>query len=114
MNNSSSEPVSVIDQLDPSYGVVNFYITGENHREDLFRPVVVADSTIHTSSLDPDKSIRQFVKIFYGGEGWTFRSGGKYPIRSTYKGIMSHSEEISSNIAEIEVLSPRNKQERAD
>jgi hypothetical protein len=27
---------------------------------------------------------------------------------------MSHSEEISSNIAEIEVLSPRNKQERAD
>lgn len=71
-------------------------------------------STIHTSSLDPDKSIRQFVKIFYGGEGWTFRSGGKYQIRSTYKGIMSHSEEISSNIAEIEVLSPRNEQERAD
>ena len=113
MNNSSSEPVSVIGQLDPSYGVVNFYITGENRREDLSRPIVVADSTIHTSSLDPDKSIRQF-KIFYGGEGWTFRSGGKYPIRSTYKGIMSHSEEISSNIAEIEVLSPRNKQERAD
>lgn len=78
MNNSSSEPVSVIDQLDPSYGVVNFYITGENHREDLFRPVVVADSTIHTSSLDPDKSIRQFVDFLWR-RGMDFQIWWKIP-----------------------------------
>lgn len=111
--NSGNESVSVIDQIDPKYGHIDFYIKRESQEEILFRPYTVVDSIIHTSILEPGKSITEGSKIFYGGNGWTFESAGKYHIRSLYKGIIENlAESIDSNVIEINVLPPKNEQEK--
>ena len=60
--NSSSEPVSIIDQIDPKYGYMNFYVKRDNEEELLFVPYTVADSIIHTSILEPGKSITEAIR----------------------------------------------------
>jgi hypothetical protein len=110
--NSGSEPLSIIDQIDPKYEYLNFYTKRENEEEVLFVPYTIADSIIHTSILESGKSITEAVKIFYGGNGWTFESAGKYQIRSSLRGnIENQAEKIDSNIIEIDVLPPKDGQE---
>jgi hypothetical protein len=111
--NSGSGPVSIVDQLHPKNDYINFYVKKENNDEILFVPFVIADSSLHTLILEPGKSITENIKIFYGGNGWTFASPAKYQIRSVYKGIIENlSEKIDSNVIEINVLPPKNEQEK--
>ena len=111
--NSSSEPVSIIDQIDPKYGYMNFYVKRDNEEELLFVPYTVADSIIHTSILEPGKSITEAIKIFYGGNGWTFESAGKYQVRALYKwNIESPTENIDSDVIALNIISPKNEQEK--
>jgi hypothetical protein len=112
VKNSGSETISAIDQLDPQYDVVKFYIKNANG-EKLFRPFVVADSIPHMVSLDPGKSVRGTAKVFYGAEGWSLKSPGTYKITATYKGLVSKPDKIfTSNIAEIKIRAPENDQEK--
>jgi hypothetical protein len=111
--NSGSEPISIIAQIDPKYDYLNFYIKKEISKEILFVPYVVADSIIQTSILEPGKSITKDIKIFYGGNGWTFESAGKYQIRCVYKGTTENlGESIGSNVVEINVLPTKSEQEK--
>jgi hypothetical protein len=112
IKNSGTEPVSVIDQLDPKFGIVKFYIKSENDRESVFRPFTVVDSIRHTVLLEPGKSISHAAKIFYGGDGWTFKSAGKYQLRSSYEGMAENHKVIESNIVEINIIPPRNEDEK--
>ena len=111
--NSAPAPVSIVDRLDPRYEYMNFYTRKENEDEILFVPFVIADSNLHTLILEPGKSITESIKIFYGGNGWTFDTAGKYQIRSVYKGITGNiAEKIDSDVIEINVLPPKNEQEK--
>jgi hypothetical protein len=111
--NSGSEPVSIIDQINPKYGYLNFYIKRENEEEILFVPYTVADSLLHTSILEPGESIMADTKIFYGGNGWTFESAGTYQIRSLYKATIENIvDNIASNVITINVIPPKNEQEK--
>lgn len=113
ITNSGSEPISIVNQLQPKYDYINFYIKREKEEENLFVPYTVADSVIRTTIVEPGNSISQDIKIFYGGNGWTFKLAGKYRVRATYKGnIEITSEKIESNVIEIKVLSPKNEQEK--
>jgi hypothetical protein len=110
---SGNESVSVVDQIDPAYGYVNFYIKKENEEEILFVPYSAADSTSHTSVLQPGRSITEATKIFYGGNGWTFETAGKYQVRSSYKGTIGNIvDKIDSNVLTINVLAPKNEEEK--
>jgi hypothetical protein len=111
INNSGTEPLSVTDQLDPKFGIVKFYIKSEN-QESIFRPFAVVDSIRHTVLIKPGESISHSAKIFYGGNGWTFKSPGKYQIRASYEGIVEHLSVVDSNAIEIAVASPRNQEEK--
>ena len=96
--NSGTEAVTIVDQIDPKYEHVNFYIKKEN-KEVLFIPYSVVDSDLHTSILEPAKSITEAIKIFYGGNGWTFEFAGKYQIRSSYNGTIGKVvDKIDSNV----------------
>jgi hypothetical protein len=112
IHNSGTEPLSVIDQLDPTFGIVRFYIKNENNQESNFRPFTVVDSVRHTVSLEPGKSISHAAKIFYGGNGWTFKSAGRYQLRSSYEGMAENHKVIDSNIVEINIVPPRNEDEK--
>ena len=101
--------------MDPKYEYLNFYTKKENEEEILFVPYTIADSIIHTSVLESERSISDSIKIFYGGNGWTFVSAGKYQIRTSYGGnIENPVEKIDSNVIEINVLPPKNEQEQAN
>jgi hypothetical protein len=112
LSNSGTQSVPVIDQLDPKLGIVKFYIKSGSE-ETIFRPYVVADSMPRTSLLNPGTLVSGDAKIFYGGKGWTFKSVGKYQIRATYNGLVSNpKEELNSNVVEVNIRSPENKQEK--
>jgi len=111
--NSGSASVSIVDRLDPRDGYINFYTKKENEDEILFVPFAITDPTLHTLILEPGKSITKTIKIFYGGNGWTFDTVGNYQIRCVYKGITENpAEKIDSNGVEINVFAPRDDQER--
>jgi hypothetical protein len=112
LTNSGTEPFSVIDQLDPLYGNVEFYIKKENLKQFIFVPYVVADSAIHKVILFPNQSIDEEIKIFFGGNGWTFDSPGEYQIQCSYRGLVDNPDKaIESNIAKISVKQPDDEQE---
>ena len=116
IHNSGTEALSVIDQLDPKFEIVKFYIKNEKSQESNFRPVVVADSIEHRILLEPGKSVKPHAsKIFYGRNGWTFGAAGRYELRASYKGIadnpQNEPEIFDSNIVVIDIASPRSHDE---
>jgi|SRR5215216_67462 len=112
LSNSGSQPIPVIDQLDPKLGIVKFYIKS-GIEETFFRPYVVADSMPRKYILKPGESVSGAAKIFYGSKGWSFKSSGKYQIRATYNGLVDHpDEELASNVFEVNIRAPRNEQEK--
>jgi hypothetical protein len=59
--NSGTEAVTVVDQIDPKYEHVNFYIKKENEEEVFFIPYSVVESAIHSSMLEPGSSISEAI-----------------------------------------------------
>jgi len=109
--NKGNEPIEVIDQLDPSFGVVKIHIKSD--KEVLFRPYIIADAVSHTTILKAGEKVSGTAKIFFGGEGWTFKKPGNYTVKATYKGIISIPKmEIKSNIVDVHIRGPSGKDER--
>jgi len=111
VSNIGTQSRSLSNQLDPEYEIVKFFIKNGD-KENLFRPSVVLDSLFRTSLIKPGDSMNAAAKIFYGGKGWTFNSTGKYQIRATYHGLVDISNEVQSNIAEVNIRSPMNVEEK--
>jgi hypothetical protein len=110
--NVGSEPVSIIDDLDPESGNVNFYIN--NGTEDIFFvPFIVNDSIATVRLLNSYESIKGSAKLFYSGDqGWVFKPAGYYQIKATYQGIIGiPSKEIKSNEINLTIKPPKNEQE---
>jgi hypothetical protein len=61
--------------------------------------------------LDPGKSIHGNAKIFYGSNGYTFPDPGVYKIKAVYHGLVYPSKVIESNIIEVKIRAPKNKEE---
>ena len=53
--NKGNEPIEVIDQLDPSFGVVKIHIKSD--KEVLFRPYIIADAVAHTTILKAGEKV---------------------------------------------------------
>ena len=109
--NTGSKPIEVIDQLDPSFGVVKIYVKSD--KEVLFRPYIIADAVAHTTLLNPGEKVSGTAKIFFGGKGWTFKKPGIYILKATYDGIPSApKEEIESNSVKVAIRKPLDRAER--
>jgi hypothetical protein len=83
ITNRGLQSVPVIDQLDPQFDVVKFYVL-HSHKEVQFVPYTIADIIPHLTKLDSNRSIRGYAKIFYGSGGYTFPTPGSYQVRATY------------------------------
>jgi hypothetical protein len=111
IRNSGTQATSVIDQLDPKFGIVKFYIKKEQE-ETVFKPYVVVDSMPRPVLLNPDKSISGTATLVYGSHGLVFNSVGQYKIKATYNGLVDKpNEEIQSNVVEVNIRAPQNEQE---
>jgi hypothetical protein len=113
LTNQGSRPVSIIDQLDPRYDVVKFYIKkDEQEKEELFVPYSYIEFIPQEKTLNPGESMHARAKIFYGSKGYSFPEPGTYKVRATYHGI-THGlgEIINSNTIDVNIRSPRDKDE---
>jgi hypothetical protein len=111
LTNNGSKPVSLIDRLDPEYSVVKFYIKSGDE-EFRFFPYTHIDFLAEERKLNPSESIYGHAKIFYGAKGYSFPKVGTYKVRATYEGLFGGlGKQIDSNIIDVKVRPPRNKEE---
>jgi hypothetical protein len=114
LKNTSSEEISVSDQLDPQYEIVKFYIRNDDKDEEIeYKPYVTLDYLLNIKKLKPNKSIKGEAKIFYGASGYSFREPGVYHVRATYNGIFKKPNEIiDSNKIEVKIKEPLTQEEK--
>jgi hypothetical protein len=107
LSNNGSEPISLIDSLDPQYSTVKFYVNGVR-----FLPYAYIDFVPKMRVLNPGESIVGRAKIFYGSEGYTFPEPGTYKVRATYQGLTyGLGKVIDSNIIDVIIRPPKDKEE---
>jgi hypothetical protein len=108
--NNSEQSISVTNLFDPKYDFVKFVIE-HNKNVIQFTPYSMVDVMPKTMKLEPGKSIHGHAKIFYGSNGYTFPNPGTYKVKAIYYGLVYPSEVIESNIAEVKITTPKNKEE---
>ena len=112
LTNDGSEPLAIIDKLDPEYNVVKFYVKKKD-KEVRFMPYSLLEFVSKEKILNPGESVFGRAKIFYGSNGYTFPRPGKYEVRATFFGV-GHGlgKAIDSNNTDVNVRPPKNKEER--
>jgi hypothetical protein len=108
--NNTDQTISLINSFDPKYDFVKFVIE-QNENVTQFIPYSMVDAVPKTMKLDPGKSIHGNAKIFYGSIGYTFPDPGVYKIKAVYHGLVYPSKVIESNIIEVKIRAPKNKEE---
>jgi hypothetical protein len=108
--NNTDQTISLINSFDPKYDFVKFVIE-QNENVTQFIPYSMVDAVPKTMKLDPGKSIHGNAKIFYGSNGYTFPDPGVYKIKAVYHGLVYPSKVIESNIIEVKIRAPKNKEE---
>ena len=109
LRNAGNEPVSIPAELEPDYEVIRFFIkraddTGSTPGR-LFRPWAVIEDG-GSRQLAPNDEIVVPSRIFYGAEGWTFRSEGTYTVTARFSNA-------TSNALTIVVAHPADDAQRA-
>jgi len=97
LKNAGSGPVQVMPRLEPDYQFVEYFVKGPDGAESVFLPWAYKDYVGAQTTLQPGDSISGVAKIFYGGNGWTFKVPGTYRLRAVYENSAS-SQEISINV----------------
>jgi len=108
--NNTDQTISLINSFDPKYDFVKFVIE-QNENVTQFIPYSMVDAVPKTMKLDPGKSIHGNAKIFYGSNGYTFPDPGVFKIKAVYHGLVYPSKVIESNIIEVKIRAPKNKEE---
>jgi hypothetical protein len=111
LTNNGSNPVSIIDEFDPQFHVVKFYIKADD-KEVEFLPKSLIDFTPEPKVLNPRESTSGRAKIFYGAHGYSFSDPGTYKVRAEYNGLLDYyGKTISSNTIDVIIQSPKNNEE---
>jgi hypothetical protein len=108
--NNTERSITVTNLFDPKYDFVKFVVEN-NGNSTQFIPYSVADVMPKPEKLDSGKSIQGNAKVFYGSKGYTFPNPGTYKIKAVYYGLVFPSEVIESNVAEVKIVEPKNKEE---
>jgi len=108
--NNSKESISVTNLFDPKFDFVKFVVEN-NGNFTRFIPYSMVDVMPKPEKLDSGKSIHGHAKVFYGSNGYTFPNPGTYKIKGVYYGLVFPSEVIESNVAEVKIVAPKNKEE---
>jgi hypothetical protein len=86
LRNTSEEPQRVTSSLRPEDGAVHIVITSPDgtHREFVPLGETDQDATVY-SKLAPGETIGNVAPIFFGGNGWTFSTPGRYTVTAYYR-----------------------------
>ena len=80
---------SEVVPLEPEYGFAEYMIKGPNRLEKRFLPWSYRELADPRKLLAPGEEMTAFSKIFYGSDGWTFKTPGAYEIWMVYQGNLS-------------------------
>jgi hypothetical protein len=94
LSNKSAQPVKVSPLLDVSYHFLQVLVRGPNDgAEHPFRPILLRDARKRaTVDLEPDKSLIEEIKVFFGADGWTFATPGQYTLAAEFQDPQSAGE----------------------
>ncbi len=87
LHNCSSEPVSIHDLLDPSYGFVHIGITSPDGVKVPLVPLDHIDCRKGPQLLEPGKSVYESVQLTVGKFGFHFKKSGPYRIEVCYTNV---------------------------
>ncbi len=80
---TASSSTSIPASLDARHGFVQFYVSAPDATgERLFRPWALFENPT-TRRLMPGEPRTESSRIFFGADGWTFPSPGRYRVRAT-------------------------------
>lgn len=86
--NRSTGAVSLPTELSPEYGRLRYVIRAGDGPPRDFLPWAIIENDLE-ELLGPGASRAVSAKIFYGAEGWTFRSPGSFRIQAVFRGAAS-------------------------
>jgi hypothetical protein len=108
LENTLTEPQKVFGSLDPTDGVVTIFVRTPDGRRMQFVPFVEADNDPSIFiDLAPAGVIGRKIAVFFGANGWTFMSPGKYELTAVYRhpGAPGKMAETTSAPISIEISS---------
>lgn len=90
--NTGSKAVGVFDLLTPEHHYVQYQITRPNGATEKYMPYMLEDPHTPPVLLKPGEKITAVAKLFFGEDGWVFRTAGTYKVRATYLGRVKSNE----------------------
>jgi hypothetical protein len=104
LENSGAQARRVFGSLNPSDRQLEVIVGGPDKRERRFVPLVEAD---HDQSimvqLAPGATLGAVAPVFFGAEGWTFPTPGRYVVTATYRTGAGKGEVVEARSAPVGV-----------
>jgi hypothetical protein len=96
LKNTGTEAVEAAKYLEPEFGFVEYLVKVPDGREMVFSPWAHKDHPAPMKKLLPGETVRAAAKIFFGGNGWTFKKPGGYQMQAVYmKSLRSRPLSVS-------------------
>jgi hypothetical protein len=106
LENTGRQSHRVFGSLDPSDGAVEVLVMDPNGREHHFVPLVETeqDESIMVD-LGPSAAVGAVAPVFFGANGWTFPSPGRYGVTAVYRTKARDAQvmEVRSAVLNVEV-----------
>jgi outer membrane protein OmpA-like peptidoglycan-associated protein len=99
--NTGTRPLALAGRLAPAYGLLRVETRAEGERDwRALRPLQVLDALDHPAAvLAPGVHTAEAIEIFFGEDGWTFPSVGRYEVRARMRLGEAEEERISKPVA---------------
>jgi hypothetical protein len=121
LKNTATTPWQVNPLLSLSYRFLNLEIRAPGAQTYYpFRPAVLAEARGRRSeTLQPGEALYEEAKVFFGADGWTFSSPGRYALRADYPAgaarlldLSETEERVLSEVLELEITAAASEPDR--
>ncbi len=104
LKNQGAEPVSVPDQLNPEFGLVQVFIRSPHGQVRPYRPLFRLCGEPHSAELPPGESLYESVFLAFGADGFYFSEPGEYQVWAVHE---LGGARLSSNALRLRVAFPQ-------
>ncbi|MDY6944473.1 MAG: OmpA family protein [Pseudomonadota bacterium] len=113
VDNTGDETLPIVGRLNPRYGLLTIE-SREAGSEDwrALQPITWFEPTNDENALlQPGQRTEETVPIYYGDDGWTFSTPGKYQVRARMQ-VGAATEDVVSEPLDIAVVAPGTPDDR--
>ncbi len=111
LSNDSPGPVAVQGRLKPTYANFRLSVCRGDEEPITFRPILRACAGEKDRILEPGESVYEFVRVFCGSTGWTFKEPGLYVISGQFIASFDPLVAVAAGEMEIKVLPPESPEQ---